>query len=143
MDPEPSQNQPATSILVVDDDPHVVQSLALFLEIDGYQVLKAHSLEEAVDRCCNCPVEVVITDLTLADGRSGMELPGLIEAKIETTPHFILLTGQSYATLENEALEAGFEKYLLKPPSLQDLRESIKTLLASACSPDCSAGTAE
>ncbi len=60
-------------ILVVDDEPSVTGSLSLILTDAGYEVLTAQSFAESITILKQVPVDLVITDLRLADA-SGIDL---------------------------------------------------------------------
>ena len=54
-------------ILVVDDEPSVTESLSLILSDAGFEVLTAQSFAESITILRQVPVDLVITDLRLAD----------------------------------------------------------------------------
>jgi DNA-binding NtrC family response regulator len=111
------------SILLVDDDRHVLESMSAWLRDQGYQVSTAAGLKEALERLKQDTLDLVLADVRLRDG-DGFDLlsyccrnhPGLF---------VILMTG--YATVETgiEALRAGAFDLLTKPLIDQELEMAI------------------
>ncbi len=62
-----------TAILVLDDDPIVLNSLSEYLRIEHYEVRSAQTLQEALDLLASEPFRVVLTDVRLPEG-SGFDL---------------------------------------------------------------------
>lgn len=103
----------AKKILVVDDEPSVTGSLSLILTEAGFEVLTAQSFAESTNILKEIPVDLVITDLRLADA-SGIDLITHIK---KTTPEVevILMTGYGSLDITIEAIKAGAYYYLEKP----------------------------
>lgn len=100
-------------ILVVDDEPSVTGSLSLILTEAGFEVLTAQSFAESLVILKQVPVDLVITDLRLADA-SGIDLITHVK---RTTPdvEVILMTGYGSLDITIEAIKAGAYYYLEKP----------------------------
>jgi DNA-binding NtrC family response regulator len=100
-------------ILVVDDEPSVTASLSLILSEAGFEVLIAQSFAESITILKQLPVDLVITDLRLADA-SGIDLITHVK---RTTPdvEVILMTGYGSLDITIEAIKAGAYYYLEKP----------------------------
>ena len=100
-------------ILVVDDEPSVTGSLSLILTEAGFEVLTAQSFAESTTILEQIPVDLVITDLRLADA-SGIDLITHVK---RTTPdvEVILMTGYGSLDITIEAIKAGAYYYLEKP----------------------------
>lgn len=103
----------AKKILVVDDEPSVTGSLSLILTEAGFEVLTAQSFAESTTILKQIPVDLVITDLRLADA-SGIDLITHVK---RTTPdvEVILMTGYGSLDITIEAIKAGAYYYLEKP----------------------------
>jgi len=121
-----SEERPAT-ILVVDDEPAVVQSVSALLELETpYRVLTETSAPRALQVAKVNPIDLVISDFLMPelDGiRFLLEVRGLYP---EST--LILLTG--YADKENAIRainEVGIFHYLEKPWDNDDLLTVIRT----------------
>ena len=52
-------------ILVVDDDPEIVRAIAILLEKEGYQVLKAYNGMEALEQAINPALRLIIIDVMM------------------------------------------------------------------------------
>jgi len=100
-------------ILVVDDEPSVTGSLSLILTEAGFEVLTAQSFADSTSILKRTPVDLVITDLRLADA-SGIDLITHVK---RTTPEIevILMTGYGSLDITIEAIKAGAYYYLEKP----------------------------
>src|ERR1044071_1477451 len=100
-------------ILVVDDEPSVTGSLSLILTEAGFEVLTAQGFAESTAILKEIPVDLVITDLRLADA-SGIDLITHVK---RTTPdvEVILMTGYGSPDITIEAIKTGAYYYLQKP----------------------------
>ena len=104
---------PPKKILVVDDEPSVTGSLELILSEAGYEALTAHSFTDAINVLKKTPVDLVITDLRLADA-SGIDL--IMHIKRSTPDvEVILMTAYGSIDVTIEAIKAGAYYYLEKP----------------------------
>ena len=61
-------------ILVVDDDPEIVRAIAILLEKEGYQVLKAYNGMEALEQAVNPALRLIVIDVMMPrlDGLSAV-----------------------------------------------------------------------
>jgi len=105
--------RPSRKILVVDDEPSVTGSLELILSEGGFEVLTANSFASSTAILNRTKVDLVITDLRLADA-SGIDLIKHIK---KDTPDIevILMTGYGSLDITIEAIKAGAYYYLEKP----------------------------
>lgn len=100
-------------ILVVDDEPSVTGSLQLILSDAGYEVLTAHTFADAIAILKQTELDLVITDLRLADA-SGIDL--IMHIKRNTPDlEVILMTAYGSLDVTIEAIKAGAYYYLEKP----------------------------
>ncbi|HEY2249626.1 MAG TPA: sigma-54 dependent transcriptional regulator, partial [Planctomycetaceae bacterium] len=118
----------SASLLLVDDDRRVLESMADWLRGQGYRVDVANSYATAVAAVDKKPYEVILTDIRLGD-RDGFEL--LAHCR-EHQPQsaVILITG--YGTVESavEAIRAGAFDFLTKPLIDEELEMAIERALA-------------
>jgi signal transduction histidine kinase/ActR/RegA family two-component response regulator len=121
-------------ILVVDDDPLLIQSLRDTLEGDGHAVTVADGGQKGIDAFAaaqqrGAPFAVVITDLGMpyVDGR---KVAAAVKAAAPGTP-VILLTGWGERLVAENDVPPHVDRVLSKPPKLQVLREA----LAQSCLP--------
>lgn len=114
-------------ILVVDDQPVIVEQLCEFLETKGYRCLPAHSTDEALERyLADETIGVVICDLHMP-GRDGIEL--VRELKIQGGQRAfeaIMVTGRAEKQDVIRALREGFADYYQKPMDLNELLEGVR-----------------
>ncbi len=115
------------SLLVVDDDPHVLSAMADYLRSLGHRTETASNCQEAQDRMREFPFEAVICDVNLPDRDGFQLLEWAVEEKPDTS--MILLTG--YGTIESavEAIRMGAFDYLTKPVIDEELHLCIQRAL--------------
>src|SRR3989441_8960722 len=115
------------SILVVDDERAIQDSIAWCLRADGHDVRTAPDGEEAMEIMAGQDFDVVISDIIMP-GVSGLEL--LRKARTLHPRRLVLLIPAS-ATVETavEALREGASDYVLKPFKFDDLRHRVQRLL--------------
>jgi CheY-like chemotaxis protein len=118
-------------LLVIDDDPLLLQSLHAILVEDGHQVVAADRAAVGIESFTSAhrdgePFDLVITDLGMPylDGR---KVAAAIKAASPRTP-VILLTGWGHRLLAESALPEGIDQVLAKPPRLAELRRALAEL---------------
>ena len=112
------------SILVVDDDAIILDSLCEFLGLEGYAATGARSAAQARKALADRRFSVMLTDVNLSDG-SGFDLLELVRQNYPQTV-VILITG--YGTIESavEAIKKGANDYLTKPIVDDDLLLAVE-----------------
>ncbi len=117
----------AHSVLVVDDEPHLRQSLAMILQHAGYLVTTASGGEEARQFLQAGEYDAVFLDLKMP-GTDGRELLGEFRGSHPGMPILILT---AHATLESamEAVRRGASDYLLKPIDPEAILARLKDVL--------------
>ena len=115
------------SLLVVDDDQHVLSAMADYLRSFGHRTETASTCQEAQNRMREFPFEAVICDVHLPDRDGFQLLEWAIDEKPDTA--MILLTG--YGTIESavEAIRMGAFDYLTKPVIDEELHLCIQRAL--------------
>ena len=115
------------SILVVDDDKIIVDSLCEFLTIEGFQAGGIESFRGAVAKLQKQHYALVIMDVNLPDG-DGFELLDLIK---RTYPQTVVIVVTGYGTIESavRAIKKGAYDYLTKPIVDDELRLAIERAL--------------
>ncbi len=116
--------EPATKILVVDDDASIRFFLKEMLEHEGYQVTLADSGETALKYIEREEFDLALVDLKMK-GLSGTDVLRVLRAQSPDTV-VIMLTGQGSLESAVEALRQGAHDYLFKPCKTIELRESIR-----------------
>ena len=112
-------------ILIVDDDPLLLNSLRDSLELDGHSVVAANGGEAGIDAFRAAPqgFDAVITDLGMpyVDGR---KLAEAVKADAPSMP-VILLTGWGQRLMADGEVPAHVDRVLSKPPKLRELRVAL------------------
>ena len=117
------------TIMLVDDEPHVLEVLRVTLEDLGFRLIEAQDGPSALALAKRESPDLVVLDVMLPS-MSGLEVCRSLKGSDETgnTP-VILLTARSGEDDENAGREAGADRYLTKPFSpLTLLTEVVKLL---------------
>ncbi|HYK91460.1 MAG TPA: sigma-54 dependent transcriptional regulator [Acidobacteriota bacterium] len=101
------------TVLIVDDEPYVRDSLATVLRRASYRVQTASSVQEALRPGTLEGIDAVITDLRMP-GQDGLKLLCKLTESIAGLP-VIVLTGHGTVPSAVECMKAGAYDYLLKP----------------------------
>jgi DNA-binding NtrC family response regulator len=117
----------AASVLVVDDEPVIRDTLAEFLQQEGFAVVACGTGEEALDRAGRQKFDVALCDVNLP-GLDGIEV---LEHLAKVSPETFVLLITAYATVETavEAFQKGASDYLMKPILLHEVSGKIRRLL--------------
>jgi len=116
-------------ILVVDDEPDIVELVSYNLKKEGFSVSSASDGEEALGKIRKGKFDLVVLDLMLP-GIQGMELCRILRNNPETERlPVIMLTAKGEATDKVIGLEVGADDYLAKPFSPRELIARIKAVL--------------
>ncbi len=114
------------SVLIVDDDEMVLDSLALWIQELGAEIFEAHDQQGALEILQERSVDALVTDLMLPDG-NGIELMSQAKA-IRPDLQVVILT--SYGSVESaiEAIRAGAFDYLQKPAYAETIQHTLRRL---------------
>lgn len=117
---KPAPKQTKGRILLVDDDPIVVDSLGEFLQLEGYEVDGASSVAQAVANLQRQDYQILITDVNMPKS-DGFELLRTIR---ERFPDVVTIVITGYGTIESavEAIKMGAYDYLTKPIDDDEIR---------------------
>ncbi len=115
----------ARTVLVVEDEPTLRETLAEALEGDGFKTLTAADGRTALDRFRAEPPDLVLLDLMLPE-LSGIEVTRAIRA--ESGVPIIMLTAKDAELDKVLGLELGADDYVTKPFSLRELTARIHAL---------------
>jgi PAS domain S-box-containing protein len=119
-------------ILIVDDDPSIVQLSRKMLEYLGYEVTAFTNSMETLHEFQKRPgnFDLVITDMTMPN-MTGAELAKQI-LTIQPDMPIILCTGFSEMMNEEKAKSLGIRAFIMKPVNRTDLAESVRNVLDSS-----------
>jgi len=114
-----------TKILLVDDEPDIVEFLKYNLELNNYEVIVGYNGLEALDKLTNKP-DLIILDIMMPH-LDGFEVYTKIREKedFKNTP-ILFLTAKSGETHEIKGLELGASDYIQKPISPKKLLARVK-----------------
>jgi two-component system alkaline phosphatase synthesis response regulator PhoP len=123
---------PTKTILVADDEVHIVQVVAIKLRNNGYTVVTASSGAEALEIIRQTPCDAVITDYQMP-GMTGIELIEKLRNDPATaaTP-VIMLTARGFAVDHEQKEKLAIAHCLSKPFSPRELLASLEETLALA-----------
>lgn len=117
------------TILLVDDEPHVLEVLRVTLEDLGFALLEAEDGPRALQIARDQKPDLVILDVMLPS-MSGLEVcRALHEARDTERIPVILLTARNGEEDEKAGYEAGADRYLTKPFSPLTLQSEVVKLL--------------
>mgnify|MGYP003612249216 FL=1 len=119
---------PLIKVLVVDDQPLIVEELCEFLESSGYRCVPCESSREAIESFCADPeIGLVLCDLHMPE-MNGIELTQHLQKFAGKKRLFesILLTGRADKQDVIKALRIGIADYYQKPVDLNELLEGIQ-----------------
>ncbi|HZF12901.1 MAG TPA: ATP-binding protein [Thermoanaerobaculia bacterium] len=115
-------------ILIVEDNVDAAESLRLFLDLTGHEVVVAHDGPAGVARAHDCQPEVVLCDIGLPGEMDGYAVARVLRSDPELSfIRLIALTGYGQAEDRRLASEAGFDLHLTKPTD----PEALLRVLAS------------
>ena len=115
------------SILVVDDSPDILTVLKANLQLHGYEVRTADSLEAAREAARERRPDLVVLDRILPDG-DGIELCSSWKESFPSLP-IIMLTARDQVSDKVLGLESGADDYVVKPFEPMELVARIKVCL--------------
>ncbi len=101
-------------VLIIDDNPDLVESLSCLLEHYGCEVEVAYSGQEGLRKAIAGLPDVVFVDIAMP-GMTGYDVARAIRAKL---PHRMVLIAQTaYGSSDDRdrALECGFDEHIIKP----------------------------
>ncbi len=116
----------ARTVLVVEDEPTVRETLAEALTEDGLHITTAADGPQALERFRADKPDLVLLDLMLP-GMSGIEVCRIIRA--ESSVPILMLTARDSELDKVLGLELGADDYVTKPFSLRELQARIRALL--------------
>ncbi|MCZ6538879.1 MAG: response regulator [Chloroflexi bacterium] len=122
--PEPGDGIPR--VLLVDDDPQMVDLLTAMLEDEDVAVTGAASAAEGIAELESTEFQVVFLDLIMPGG-SGIELLKAIERQARKTP-VVVVTGAGDGALVDEAMEYGPVTLIRKPFRANQVRQVLELL---------------
>ena len=119
-------------VLVVDDDPDMVEACRLILEGDGYEVSSALNREDGMKMVDTFAPDLLVLDVMMAQPDDGIAMAQELRRKGFTKPIVMLtsigkVTGMDYGQQDSIV---PVDAFLEKPTDAATLRDKVKELLA-------------
>src|SRR3954452_20069384 len=115
------------SILIVDDEPTLRETLTRSFRREGHTTLAVADGRSAIDRASTERFDVVVLDVALGAGPDGYEVCRTLRGRRNTVP-IIMLTALDTEADTVLGLEAGADDYVAKPVGLAELRSRIRAV---------------
>lgn len=114
-------------ILVVDDDPIVIESCKRILRDTDLEALYTSSVDEALKQLENHTIHLIIADIKMPE-KDGLYLISICKNRF---PHIPILVISGYSTEETirHSLSTGAEKYIPKPFTPEELLNAINEII--------------
>lgn len=114
-------------IIIVDDEPDVLDLCKRILDVKGYKIRTAHSGQEVIDLAQREQFDLLLTDIRMP-GMSGLEVAQAVK---QFSPYIICVTMTGFSTMDMaiEALKLGVDEFVLKPFSPQELTATVAKAL--------------
>ena len=116
------------SVLVVDDEAEIRESLETLLQLEGYEVVTAASGRDGLAQIGERAFDVVLLDLALPD-KSGMDV--LAEIRLANAQQAVIMV-TAYGTVENavRAMQVGATNFIQKPWDNEKLLADVRAAIA-------------
>jgi len=124
LSPESAADQ---RVLVVDDEPNLVEVVTMALRFQGFTVASAASGHEALAAVASFKPHLIVLDVMLPD-MEGFEVASRLGAQRAGVP-IIFLTARDATEDKVRGLSGGGDDYMTKPFSLEELIARIRTIL--------------
>jgi DNA-binding NtrC family response regulator len=119
--------QPKGTVLLVDDDPHILEVLEARLSASDFETVRASSGAEALEILRSRRIDLLISDIRMP-GMGGLEL---LEAVRKFLPRLPVIMLTAYGTIPDavKAIKAGAVEYLTKPFDGRSLLKKVESTL--------------
>jgi len=125
-------SDPARTILIADDEPHIRHIVSDKLRASGFTVHEARDGEEALELALAEPPDLVITDLQMPV-LSGLELCKMLKARPKTAGvPALMLTARGHVLSPQDLANTNIRELMSKPFGARQLVETVKSILARA-----------
>jgi CheY-like chemotaxis protein len=121
--------EPNLNVLVVDDDPSIVEMIRLGLETDGMHVLGAGDGAEALDVLQHEPVDVILLDIMMPRVDGWMALMEIRTNPATADIPVIMLTAKTQDLAKILAFKQGVQQYVTKPFNILELSARVRSLV--------------
>ncbi len=126
-------------VLVVDDDPGMLELMEVYISRQGFQVIGVPSGEDALGTLDDTQPDLVILDLVLP-GMGGLDVLRQLKQALPRVP-VVMVSGHGQARNIVESMRRGASDFLRKPFELEELDRVLQNVLgvrgATAICPTC------
>ncbi|MBI5883572.1 MAG: response regulator transcription factor [Elusimicrobia bacterium] len=116
-------------VLIIEDDAHVRELLALQLKAGGFECSQAGAAQSGIDAALKLDYDAVIMDIQLPDS-SGFQVCATLRKRSKTVA-LVMMTAR-FLTAEEKAqgFELGADEYVTKPFDIAELLARLRQLLS-------------
>jgi CheY-like chemotaxis protein len=113
-------------ILVVDDEPHLIRSLAFILAKEGYEVSTANNGEEALEKISESKPDLIFLDIMMPQ-KNGYEVCETIRKIPELADiYIIMLSAKGWEIDKTKAIAVGANEFMSKPFSPLEIVSRVR-----------------
>ena len=122
------------TILVCDDDKEIVEAIEIYLQQEGYHILKAYDGEEALEILKENEVHLLIMDVMMPvmDGLEATKAIRELEREDAKKIPIIAMTANAFEEDRKACLDAGMDEHIGKPIDIPLLKSAIIKMLAKS-----------
>lgn len=117
------------TILIVDDEPHVLAVTSRMLTGCGYKIFSTNNATEALEIVENEPVDLIISDLQMPV-ISGIELLTIMREKYNWIPRIAITGFNDLNSITTTVNNGNIFKLIIKPFSSSDIRDAVSEAIA-------------
>ena len=129
---EPAAPRAQLQLMLVDDNVDAANTLAMLLEMQGYEVSVAYRAQDALERATQEAPGIFLLDIGLPD-MDGYELARRLRAQPATSQAVLIaLTGYGQAQDRERSKRAGFDHHLVKPVEIERLSALLEQVSQTA-----------
>jgi two-component system, OmpR family, alkaline phosphatase synthesis response regulator PhoP len=130
--PRRERTMSRAKVLVVDDEPEIVQAVGMRLRARGYEVLSATDGVQATAMAVNQTPDVIILDIGMPAGNGHIVAGRLKENPKTSGIPVIFLTARTSERDYHRAFKEGVRKYITKPYVPEELMEAVEQYVEAA-----------
>lgn len=123
------------TVLVVDDDPSIVEMIRFGLESDGMHVLSAGDGAEAIDVLAHNAIDVILLDIMMPRVDGWMALMDIRNNTATADIPVIMLTAKTQDLAKILAFKQGVQQYVTKPFNILELSARVRSLVTTRVHP--------
>ncbi|MDQ6796934.1 MAG: response regulator [Actinomycetota bacterium] len=121
---------PRTRVLVIDDDPVILELLRINFEIEGFDVISASDGQEGLDRAGTDHPDVILSDIMMPR-LDGLQLLTRLKSDPATAKvPVVLLSAKAQRAEVDQGLALGADDYVTKPFDPLELLDRVNAALA-------------